>query len=547
MKLVTTAQMQAMDHKTIHEYGIPGIILMENAGRGAAECLLRYFPEVRKGSVAILAGSGNNGGDGFVIARHLKNWGVQTGVYLFASKNNVKGDALTNLQAWLAMGGGIVEINAQEGLDRIKEELARSSLIVDAMLGTGLHSEVTGLIKDAISFINTLPQLAKPKPKVAPWPVTYWSEPPPASAPAVMAVDIPSGIDATSGKVLGAALQATLTVTFGLAKIGQVIESGSRYVGQLEVVDISIPRTLIEDADSKTYLLDIDELDRRLLVPRAAQTHKGDYGHLFVLAGSPGKTGAAAMLCHAALRVGTGLVTLGIPASLNPILESKLTEAMTEPLPERTAGYLSDDALERIQQLLTGKTAFALGPGISIVPAVQEMIVKLIPEVTIPLVIDADGITALASRPDVLKQCKSTVVLTPHPGEMARLAGLTVQKVQEDRIAVAKQVASEFGCIVVLKGNKTVIATPEEEVYINSTGNPGMASGGTGDVLTGMIGGLIAQGLIPLEAVKWGVFLHGLAGDSAAQVLGEIPLIASDIIDAIPDALSEVKTRVSKQ
>jgi hydroxyethylthiazole kinase-like uncharacterized protein yjeF len=343
-------------------------------------------------------------------------------------------------------------------------------------------------------------------------------------------------------------LRATLTVTFGLAKIGQVIESGSRYVGQLEVVDISIPRTLIEDADSKTYLLDIDELDRRLLVPRAAQTHKGDYGHLFVLAGSPGKTGAAAMLCHAALRVGTGLVTLGIPASLNPILESKLTEAMTEPLPERTAGYLSDDALERIQQLLTGKTAFALGPGISIVPAVQEMIVKLIPEVTIPLVIDADGITALASRPDVLKQCKSTVVLTPHPGEMARLAGLTVQKVQDDRIAVAKQFASAFGCIVVLKGNKTVIATPEEEVYINSTGNPGMASGGTGDVLTGMIGGLIAQGLIPpLEAVKWGVFLHGLAGDSAAQALGEIPLIASDIIDAIPDALSEVKARVSKQ
>jgi NAD(P)H-hydrate epimerase len=245
------------------------------------------------------------------------------------------------------------------------------------------------------------------------------------------------------------------------------------------------------------------------------------------------------------MRTGTGLVTLGIPASLNIILEEKLTEAMTEPLAD-TGGYLSADALGRITQLLEGKTALALGPGISTESNVQEFLVELIPQVLVPLVIDADGITALASRPEILKTCKNMVVLTPHPGEMARLMGTTTQNVQEDRIGAAKEFASTYGCIVVLKGDKTVIASPTEEVFINPTGNPGMASGGTGDVLTGMIGGLVAQGLPPLEAVKWGVFLHGLSGDIAAQEMGEISLIASDIIDYLPLAISEVKARVNR-
>jgi len=523
MKLVTAAQMQDLDRRTIKTYGISGIVLMENAGRGAAEQLLRYFPQVREGRVAILAGSGNNGGDGFVIARHLKNWGVRTTVYLLASKKDVKGDALINLQAWHTMEGGLVEVTSAEHFFSIKQELSQANLIVDAILGTGLHSAVTGLIKEVIAFIN---EQTRP----------------------VMAVDVSSGIDATTGRVLGDAVQATLTTTFGLAKIGQVVEPGASYVGQLKVIDISIPRNLIGQAGIKTYLLDPWELDQHLLVPRKAQTHKGDYGHFFALAGSSGKTGAAAMLCHAALRAGAGLVTLGIPASLNPILETKLTEAMTELLPDDAAmGCLTGKALGRIKQLLAGKTAFALGPGLSTHSAVQKLVVELIPEVSIPMIIDADGITALASLPEVLKKCKSTVILTPHPGEMARLTGLTTQKVQEDRIGVAKHFASAYGCIVVLKGSKTVIATPEEEIFINPTGNPGMASGGTGDVLTGMIGGLAAQGLRPLEAVKWAVFLHGLAGDRAAQAVGEVPLIASDIIDHIPDALSEVRTRVGKQ
>jgi NAD(P)H-hydrate epimerase len=514
--------MQDLDRRAIQEYGIPGIVLMENAGRGAAELLVRFFPEARRGRVVILAGPGNNGGDGFVIARHLKNWGVHTEVYLFASIDDVKGDALTNLHVWLKMGGNLVEVLYKGDFVRIKRELSQANIIVDAIFGTGLNSEVKGLPREVISFINSLSQ-------------------------PVMAVDIPSGIDATHGKVLGIAIQAVLTTTFGLAKVGQVVEPGARSVGRLEIVDIGIPRKLIEEAPIMTHLIDPDELDQgRLLAPRPVHAHKGDYGHLFVLAGSPGKTGAAVLLCHSAMRTGTGLVTLGIPASLNPILEAKLTEAMTEPLPD-TGGYLSSDALDRIRQLLEGKTALALGPGISTQPQVQELLAELIPQVSLPLVIDADGITALASQPKVLKKCKNTVVITPHPGEMARLMGTTAQKVQEDRIGVAKACASSHGCIVVLKGDKTVIATPTEEVFINPTGNPGMASGGTGDVLTGMIGGLVAQGLPPLEAVKWGVFLHGLAGDVAVQAIGETPLIASDIIDYLPQALSEVKARVNRQ
>jgi hydroxyethylthiazole kinase-like uncharacterized protein yjeF len=522
VKLVTASQMQELDRRSITECGIPGICLMENAGRGAAELLVRSFPEARTGSIAILTGGGNNGGDGFVIARHLKNWGIQVKVYLFSSIDEVKGDAATNLQIWLAMGGELVEVVFKGDFTGIKKECAKAGLIIDAIFGTGLHSEVKGFLKDTISFINSLSQ-------------------------PVMAIDIPSGLDASTGKVLGEAIRADLTVTFGLAKIGQVIEPGVSHVGHLEVIDIGIPRRLIEETAIKTYLLGPDELTMGFLDPRPAQAHKGDYGHLFVLAGSPGKTGAATMVCSGALRIGTGLVTLGIPASLNPILEAKLTEAMTAPLPDAGSGYLTADAVERIHQLLEEKTALALGPGISTESRVQEVIIKLIPEMTLPLVIDADGITALASRSEILKQGKGSVILTPHPGEMARLAGITTQEVQADRIGVATSCAASYNSIVVLKGNRTVIAAPDQEVYINETGNPGMASGGTGDVLTGLIGGLLAQGLSPLEAAKWGVYIHGLAGDLAAQEIGEISLIASDIIDYLPDALAEVKVRANRQ
>lgn len=522
MKLVTASEMRDLDRRTIQECGIPGIVLMEHAGTGAVELLVTSFPEIRSGWVAVLAGRGNNGGDGFVIARHLMNKGIRVRVFLLSCRDNVRGDALTNLQIWLNMGGEVTEILYKGNFTQVKKELAHASLIVDAIFGTGLNSAVTDVVKDVIAFINSLPT-------------------------PVVAVDIPSGLDATEGKVLGAAIRADLTATFGMAKIGQVLESGMQYVGRLAVVDIGIPRSFIEEADIKTRLLDPEELDVGLLDPRPPQAHKGDYGHFFVLAGSPGKTGAAAMVCHGALRTGAGLVTLGIPATLNPILEAKLTEAMTEPIPDAGTGYLAADASGRIGQLLEGKTAVALGPGISTQPQVRELLLELIPKVPVPLIIDADGITAVASRPEILKKCKGSVILTPHPGEMARLVGTTTHKVQEDRIGAARAFATTHGCIVVLKGYRTVIANPDERIYINPTGNPGMASGGMGDILTGMIGGLIAQGLPPLDAALWGVYLHGMAGDLAVQTVGEISLIAGDIIDYLPRAFTEVKAHVNRQ
>ncbi len=522
MKLVTASQMQDLDRRTIQECGIPGIVLMENAGKGAAELLVQHFPEVRQGWVAILAGRGNNGGDGLVIARHLRNWGIKVKVYLLCSKENVHGDARTNLQVWLNMRGETIEVPSEGESVRVKEELAQANLIVDAIFGTGLNSEVGGHFKEVISFVNSLPQ-------------------------PVMAVDIPSGVEATGGKVLGVAIKANLTATFGLAKIGQTIHPGLNYVGKLEVVDIGIPSYLIDEAEIKTYLIDPAELDLGLLSPRPAQAHKGNYGHLLVLAGSPGKTGAAALVCQGAMRAGAGLVTLGIPASLNHILEVKLTEAMTEPLPDPINGYLCPDSMGRILQLLEGKTALALGPGVSTQPQVRELILGLISKAKIPLVVDADGITALASRPQLLKECTNPITITPHPGEMARLLGTTTKEVQDNRIEVARDFATSYRCVVVLKGNRTIISSPEGEVYINPSGNPGMASGGTGDVLTGMIGGLLAQGIPPLEAAKWGVYLHGLAGDIAATKLGEMPLIASDILDYLPYALKEIKTHGNKK
>ena len=522
MKLVTASEMRDLDRRTIQECGIPGIVLMEHAGTGAAELLISSFPEIRSGWVAVLAGRGNNGGDGFVIARHLMNRGIRVKIFLLSCRDNIRGDALTNLQIWLNMGGKLTEILYKGNFTPVKKELAQASLIVDAIFGTGLNSEVKDVVKDVITFINSLPT-------------------------PVVAVDIPSGLDATEGKVLGAAIRADLTATFGLAKIGEELEPGMQYVGRLAVVDIGIPHSFIEEANIKACLLDIEELNVGLFDPRPPQAHKGNYGHLFVLAGSPGKTGAAAMICHGALRTGAGLVTLGIPASLNPILEAKLTEAMTEPLPDAGGGYLASDASGRIRQLLEGKTTVALGPGISTQAQVRELLLELIPEIPLPLVIDADGITALASRPDILKRCKGPVILTPHPGEMARLVGTTPHKVQEDRIGAARAFATTYGCIVVLKGNRTIIATPDEKIYINPTGNPGMASGGMGDILTGMIGGLIAQGLSPLDAALWGVYLHGLAGDIAVQTLGEIPFIAGDILDYLPQAFIEVKARVKGQ
>jgi NAD(P)H-hydrate epimerase len=353
----------------------------------------------------------------------------------------------------------------------------------------------------------------------------------------IVAIDIPSGLDANKGRPLGTAIRAFLTVTFGLPKVGHLISPGLDYVGLLKVIDIGIPRRLVEEEKIQTHLLEHEEIRRWLSIPRRPDTHKGDYGHLLVIAGSVGKTGAAAMACEAALRVGAGLVTLAIPKSLNSIMEVKLTEVMTEPLPETPKQTLSLRAFNAILHLCENKRAVILGPGIGTYKETQSLVLKLIKTLDLPIILDADGLTSLAAQPKTLLATKQPLILTPHPGEMARLIRRTAKEVQEDRIGISRNFSQSHRVYLILKGHRTLIATPKGEIFINPTGNPGLASGGTGDVLTGMIGGLICQGFEILPSLQISVYLHGLAGDDVAQELGEKSLIATDIIKKIPTLL----------
>ncbi len=512
MKVATAEQMQELDRKAIETYRIPGIVLMENAGRGATEVISNTFPDLQKMKIAIVAGKGNNGGDGFVIARYLLNRRISVKVYLLADSKGLRGDAETNFQIFQRMKGEVISVPSSKDYQKVKRELEKFDLLIDAIFGTGLDAEVRGYYREVIDHLNTL---QKP----------------------IVAIDIPSGLDANTGKPFGTAVRASLTITFGLPKIGHVISPGLDYVGKLKLVDIGLPKKLVEEERIQTYLLENDEIRGWLSTPRRPDTHKGDYGHLLVIAGSVGKTGAAAMACEAALRIGAGLVTLAIPKSLNAIMEVKLTEVMTEPLPETPKQTLSLRAFSSILRLCENKKAVIIGPGIGTFKETQSLILKLMKTLNLPIILDADGLTALATQPKTLPTTNRSLILTPHPGEMAKLIRSTPKDVQEDRISISRNFAQSHHVHLVLKGHRSLIATPKGEVFINPTGNPGMASGGTGDVLTGMIGGLICQGFDILPSLQMAVYLHGLAGDEMAQELGEKSLIARDIIEKIPALL----------
>jgi hydroxyethylthiazole kinase-like uncharacterized protein yjeF len=515
MKVVTADQMKTLDRRTIHERGVPGIDLMENAGKGATEVILRRFPNLPRKRVAIIAGKGNNGGDAFVIARHLINRDLEVNIFLLAENKAVKGDAKTNLDILTKDGIEVRELVTLREFESIRDDLLSHDLFIEGILGTGLASEVKGYYREVISTLN-------------------------ATGKPIVAIDIPSGLDATSGKPLGTCIKAAFTPTFGLPKVGQLIHPGVEFVGELEVIDIGIPGDLIEEEDIRSHLIQYEDIQGLLAVPRHADTHKGDYGHLLVLAGSVGKTGAAALACKAAMRVGAGLVTLGIPRSLNEIMEVKLTETMTMPLPETKSRTLGLDAFREIMEISQGIQALVIGPGISTTDETAQLVRKLVKSLPFPLVIDADGLTALSVEPEILKDIESPIILTPHPGEMARLTGLSSKAIQEDRIETSRNFAIEYGVYLVLKGSRTIIAQPDGNIHINPSGNPGMASGGTGDVLTGMIGGLVCQGLRPASAAIAATYIHGLAGDLVADERGEMALIATDLLEKIPHVLREM-------
>ncbi|HKZ46831.1 MAG TPA: NAD(P)H-hydrate dehydratase, partial [Thermodesulfobacteriota bacterium] len=454
----------------------------------------------------------NNGGDGFVAARHFSNKGFKVIVYLLAKKSDVKGDAKVNMDICGRMGGEIIEILSMRGIEKYRSNIRHSALIVDAIFGTGLSSPVKGIHQKVIGFINNL---NKP----------------------VVSVDIPSGLDASNGKVLGSCVKATITATMAISKIGLLIYPGADYAGRVETVDIGMPAELLKDERILWELLDFEGI-KKLLRPRHGNSHKGSFGHLFVLAGSVGKTGAAAMTSVGAMRAGAGLVTLGIPESLNPIMAKKLTEVMTLSLAESASGVCGYEAFDIIMSFIKDKEVVVLGPGLTASEPVRRLVLRLTKESNIPLVIDADGINCLAYDVKILKKAKAPIIITPHPGEMARLVDSTAKDVQEDRIGIAERFAKENKVIVVLKGAKTVIAEPSGRIFINSTGNPGMATAGTGDVLSGMIGGFIAQGYSPIDAARIGVYLHGLAGDESAKKKGQIGMMATDILDILPKVIN---------
>ncbi len=510
MKLVTAAQMRELDRRAISETGLPSLVLMENAGRTTYQILRREFPDLAA-EVAVLAGRGNNGGDGFVVARYLAGDRIPVVVFLLGRQDQVGGDARVNLEILRQMSVEVVEVLSPEDLNPARRRLARAGLIVDALLGTGLDKPVQGLLADLIEKVNPLP------------------------AP-VLAVDLPTGLSADTGEVLGTALRAEVTVTFGWPKLGQILLPGRDYVGRLFQVDLSIPPALA--AAIPTELAEAREM-RELLPARPWGSHKGTFGHVLVLAGSAGKTGAAALTSEGALRAGAGLVTLGIAASLNDIMEAKITEAMTLALPEaHGARALGRAALEPIFKFLDPRSALALGPGLGTHPETQEVVRHLVKHLPQPLVVDADGVNAIAADPSCLPAAGPRV-LTPHPGEMARLVGAGVQEVQARRLGLARETAARLGVVLVLKGAQTLVAAPDGRVSLNPTGNPALASGGTGDVLTGLIGGYLAQGLAPWDAARLGVYLHGLAADFWAAQYGPRSLIAGDLLAMFPEVVAE--------
>ncbi len=514
MFIVTAEEMRELDRLTIYEVGIPGPVLMENAGRGAVCVLWETFPDLGSRRVAVLCGRGNNGGDGFVIARCLIEQGVVTDIFLAGRRDQVSGDARGPMEVLERLGIPLQELVADEGPPAAGISWGAYGLIVDALLGTGLRSEVQGIFRDLILAMNQCP------------------------AP-VMAVDIPSGLSSDHGRPMGVAVEARLTATFGLPKVGQFLYPGRSLCGELCVVDIGIPSRVVQERGWTRRVILPEQL-QGIIRPRDPEAHKGHFGHVLVLAGSAGKTGAGVMASEAALRVGAGLVTLGIPASLNLAMEARLTEVMTLPLPESEGQSLSMKGLDQILAALDGKSCVALGPGISTMGDTPELARALVRRAALPMIIDADGLNALAGHLEAMEGAPAPRILTPHPGEMARLLERNVREVQGDRMGSALTLARRTGAHVLLKGAGTVLAEPNGEVGLVPTGNPAMASAGMGDVLTGILAGLLAQGLGLFDAMRLGTYLHGWVADQWAEQMGSRGLLATDLLSRIPPALERI-------
>jgi len=510
---MTREQIREYDRIAIEEVGMPGPALMESAGRGISGVVAQMCKGKGQRRVAIVAGPGNNGGDGFVVARHLINMGFKVHTYLAVPRAKVNGDALLNLKILESMEPSITQIDTLEKCGNLQELLREDGVVVDALLGTGVSRNIEGHLGDLIDIIN--------KAEVS-----------------VLSVDIPSGLDSNTGRPWGKAVNAQKTATLGHMKSGLVLFPGAAFAGELCVIPLGVPGFVSQKAGIDGTVISQD-LVNSCFPKRPIDSHKGTFGHLLVIAGAFGKTGAAAMVGRSAMRVGTGLVTLATTENAQPTLEAKCMEVMVESIIERVDAPLNDKVTKRIEQLIEGKQAIAVGPGLSTAKGISALVMRLLKTVEVPVVVDADGINILAKDPSGAGRITAPMIFTPHPGEMARLINKTVPFVQADRLGVARQAAKQYQVVVVLKGANTVVADPDGRVFVNPTGNSGMASGGMGDVLTGIIGGLLAQSIAPLDAALLGVYLHGLAGDRARECMGFSGLIASDVIAELPHILKE--------
>jgi hydroxyethylthiazole kinase-like uncharacterized protein yjeF len=533
MKALTAAEMREVDRLTTERLGIPSLELMEAAGRHVAEVVLEEFAPALPRRVLVLCGKGNNGGDGLVAARHLRNAGVDPRVCFFGDVSTRGSDAGKNLQRWLEAGGEIAAIENDAAWAEAWPVVARAQVIVDALLGTGLRGAASGLIARAIQDINrvsrnaTMPHFAS-----------------------ILAVDIPSGLPSDGQEAEGPVLWAHKTITFTAPKTGQLISRDAATVGALKVVNIGSPAVLVEETGKGTLRWMEPEEFAGLPLVRSVDGHKGTFGHVLVVAGSIGKSGAAIMSSHAALRAGAGLVTVATPDVVLPLVAAAHPEYMTEPLAATDAGTASRRNLENAQfaRIAQGKTVLAVGPGLGQHPETQDFIRAIVQQSELPIILDADGLNAFDGAALRDRETKF-LAITPHPGEMARLLGSSIKVVQQDRVKTAVEAALRWNVFVVLKGSHTVVAAPDGQIFVNTTGNAGLAKGGSGDVLTGVLAALTAQ----FKTEDWtrvlalGVYLHGAAAELAAAGMDLSGLLAGEVASAVPQArrrlLAELQRR----
>ncbi len=503
MKVSRVAEMRNLDRQAISDFGITQEMLMENAGEAAYFVILTEFG-VKDKKIVIFCGGGNNGGDGFVVARKIHSTGGEVKVFFLGKRDELEGSARKNFDIISKMP---IEVGDIKSIEQAREAVFNCDAIIDAILGTGLSREVAGIHRDAIQVINE-------------------------SKKKVFSVDIPSGINGDTGQVMGSAIRSDYTITYGLPKIGNMLYPGFDLCGKLYVSHISFPPSLYNTEAIKVQLNELVELPQR-----DKDTHKGSYGRALFIAGSSSYLGAPYFSALSFLKAGGGLSYLATPSSISPFLASKGSEIVFIPQKETGSGSLALESKEELLELSQGVNMVVMGPGLSLNEETQELVRELAKRIETPLLIDGDGITAIAGETRLIKERGAETILTPHSGEMARITQMEVDEVNKDKISVVQKTASELNAIIVLKGAHSLIGYPDERVYINTSGNPGMATAGSGDALTGAIAAMYGLGLPLGDAVRMGVFIHGLSGDLAAREKGEDGITAQDILDYLPNAV----------